>query len=276
MRKSSLIVAGLICMVGLTACGEKKAEPVVTTMAEVVVETTVAEVEEDTLPDIQTQIEQDREANEVEKTEETSLGADEDLETEVGAEKFKDVGTLTSIDGDVYTIDMNGMMVEAYVSDMTVVDVTEDAIGKRVLLVSDGVQTRSIPAQMHTIFEIKVMEETDNTEEVNSEDGELVNYLESTESAENTESVNVDINNTEAAATEASDVEFTGTIVEISDGEILFEVADRGNIIANISDDTKVEDGLVVGDTIIVESSQVMTMSEPGILPEVYEIRRAE
>lgn len=267
MKKDVLVIAGLMCMMSLTACGGKEPENLTPTGRDVSVEsqaeTTHRQTVEDTMPDIQVQIEQDMTTEEVEEiiddTEPSedsegvmSIVSDENVN--VGVEQVEEVGILKAVDAGTFTIDMNGMLVEAFTDDATVLEVTEDNINQEVVLVYDGVQTRSIPAQVHTVFEIRLATEEEVTEE---------GILES-------ETVTEVENSNEQVI-----VEFTGKIVEISEDEILFESEDRGNIIANISDITNVDEGLVVGDEVIVKSSDVMTMSEPGILAEVYEVTKS-
>lgn len=65
-----------------------------------------------------------------------------------------------------------------------------------------------------------------------------------------------------------------GVIKSFESNGILIELENGVEAIANISEDTLMDSNLKEGDKVSISHSEVMTMSLPGIWPQVYEIVR--
>jgi uncharacterized protein YdeI (BOF family) len=117
--------------------------------------------------------------------------------------------------------------------------------------------TRSVPAELPTVYRVEKPVDGTLQETATFEDTATTSYTD------------VEVESDSIITTE-------GTITEINDDNIHFTNEAGVEIIANISDITYVEDGLQVGDNIKLEHSDVMTLSEPGIITEVFTIRLAE
>lgn len=112
--------------------------------------------------------------------------------------------------------------------------------------------------------------ETTISAETEAETEQTAESTETEESAvdENNEELSVDAIVTEKA-----------TYVENSDfgeNQLLFENADGGQFICNVSSLTDLAADLEDGKEYLISHSQVMAMSYPGIYPQVYGIREAD
>lgn len=104
------------------------------------------------------------------------------------------------------------------------------------------------------------------------------NVVASFEASENSEEVISEVTD-ESVTDENTDlsttyVNSTGEIKAIEEDRMLISVYNGSDTYANISDETVVEEGLAIGDTVIVRHTMIETMSLPGIWPQVSEISR--
>lgn len=247
MRKKILVLgmtAGLVASMGLVGCSNNNtAESQGTNVS-----TTVAQ-------EAEVAVDATQSTDEV-------IEVEESTEYETVAQVSVVMGVVTEITDEKVVIDMDGQPVEAMLNESTVI--TEGlAVNDYVNVTYDGMMTRSIPAQMPNVISI------DKIEDVN-DSGEL-EIIESDVNTEATDAVEAEVDDDEAALTRVTTL---GTITEVKDNEIWFENEAGVTIIALISENTETYDGMAVGDEILIEHADMMLMSEPGQLPEVYNINK--
>lgn len=246
MRKKIVVLgmtAGLVASMGLVGCSnnstvESQAGNVSTTVAQVV--------------DVNNGATQSVEEN---------VEIENSSEAEEVAQVVVATGVVTEITEEKVVIDMDGQPVEAMISEAT--EITEDiAVNDNVNVTYDGMMTRSIPAQMPNVISISKIEDVNEAGEV-----EVIDVEE-----DGSEEIDPELE-AEAALTRVTTL---GTITEINETEVYFENEAGVTIIALLSDSTETYEGMAVGDKILIEHADMMLMSEPGQLPEVYNINKTD
>lgn len=251
MKKKFLVLsmtAGLVASMGLVGCSNNTAN---VESQGVTVATTAAVVE-----NVET------EAGETVSAEEVEVKVEESTEYETVAQVTVVAGTVTEISDIGVSVELeDGTPVVAMIGDET--EVSEGLeVGNFVNITYDGMMTRSIPADLPNVISIDAIED-DGIGISESVDGVVV--------------TETDVESTgEEVAVVTEYVTTTGTITEVNESDIHFVNEAGVEIVATISEDTEVYENMAVGDNISLDHADMMLMSEPGILPEVYRINHAD
>lgn len=184
-------------------------------------------------------------ATEVATTESVTMediGLATDSTLEGGIEEVHEVvyGEIAEVNsGDVLVNLESGSQALFIISENTLVD-GELEVGKLVAVDFDGIMTRSLPGQAPNVNSITTITEIPNTVETEESSGMIVNTV--------------------------------GVITEVNEDNIHFMNESDVEVVANISENTAVYEGMKVDDKVIIKHDDMMTMSYPGILPQVHSI----